>query len=349
MTTSLMNAVAIDHRIGRDYCVWNHISTGKLNVNGQYTYDDDGSYSKTIDSACAKPTTYLWRNPVANTWQISTQKQDSSKEHIIQCNQSSLVKCSSGHWGTENPTVYVQAGRCPEWRCTSITTGITALAPDAIQGCQGPFPTYVGFNAWKHSTNEVYFYFLPTLFKWVCSNSRHQTECPISVLMESDPGWVRLDAGESMNMNFSWLTETGSTESNTFKINCIASPNYVVYSDYSPHRYLDIESHDYTTGKKIEIVQQLLSFQFFIIIIKILMFRCLLELIYVCYCLTEGKNVVYNIDRKNKRIIGLFVHFYFYLLKKSWERQGHWVVVFWFLPRLSAPNVVDVYMIYASD
>eukprot|EP01083_Nonionella_stella_P110447 323138_1 len=200
-----------------DYCVWNHISSGSaINVNGQYTYNHATSYIKNIGSNCFKPKLYLRRNTASNAWEIS----DSSNVPIMQCSKSSLAQCTAGNWGSANPTVYVQAGSCPTWQCTSITTGITADVSD--KGCQGPFTTSVGPNAWKHVTNELYFYFVPHIFKWVCYNSLQLTTCPVAAYMESDVGWNALSSSEIVNMKLTWLGAKG-TQSNAFEINCEGS------------------------------------------------------------------------------------------------------------------------------
>eukprot|EP01084_Bolivina_argentea_P193538 332027_1 len=199
----------------QNYCIWGKTGSNS-GVNGLYTddgtYNGQPSYVKTIGAGCASPTLYLWYT--GSQWGISDTKGGTSFNML--CSQSDLSSCSTNTWGSGNEAVYAQSNSCPSWDCTSLTTTTTWA------NCDGPFDTIPGTNNAFQSTSNMYWYFVPQIFSWVCNDALEITSCPTSYFaISATAGWNDLQPGS--NINFDIVDTKASPTTNPSTINCLGT------------------------------------------------------------------------------------------------------------------------------
>eukprot|EP01083_Nonionella_stella_P136266 414570_1 len=203
------------------WCIWGKRGTMNVGINGLYIYDADypstngyPSFVKTIGATCSTPSIALWYT--GSAWRLSVAKGDTGGFGV--CVQSSLSNCGVGQWDTGNENVFAQAGSCPEWPCSSVSSTFP------IYGCDGPFTTDVGVNAWSNAAADRFLFFVPHVFQWFCDSVLDQISCPSYGYAYSEQGWELISTGDSSTSTWDYVDQAGDAATASTTLTCTGSP-----------------------------------------------------------------------------------------------------------------------------
>eukprot|EP01083_Nonionella_stella_P179595 638040_1 len=222
----------------RDVCIWGRHTFPNIIVNGKYKYksnfDSYPWYVQDIDwgwtmeekeDTQAPKQLHLWHLPLldADFYVITFVAPPNPKLDglIAQCgfvNSTHPTEC--GHsWhmyiGGESQlehdlNVTATYAPCPQWDCDSISVhGLYG------SGCNLHFEERIAPNAWQNKKVGRYWYFLPSVFRWVCRDSYDLSSKMQSNVRaytnNSANGWIDLSGGENITLSTTYRENTSTT------------------------------------------------------------------------------------------------------------------------------------------
>ena len=183
-----------------EVCIWGRLG-GQINslLNGIYHYggiiNSAPYYVNTVSGTCGV-TSYLYK--YVDEWRIGPTLGGGAFSARCYSQFSADIADCIGNWeiyggqGWEQDTnVFVTMDECPEWNCNGLSVSGSTQSP-----CNGNFDPVSGKqNAYKKQGKDVWIYFVPFLYGWVCDTDLQEATCPASYLVSAD-GWEDLNPSD---------------------------------------------------------------------------------------------------------------------------------------------------------
>eukprot|EP01084_Bolivina_argentea_P155521 271013_1 len=222
-------------------CVW--YATESSFVNGLYAPDgksaaDVPAYSLQIADTCDKKeaTLYLYTS-LTGHWTISSVKDatdsESQKGECISTSATTPNECDTKWqipYGVYQPSVKSDSAlKCPHVSCDGLILQYDVNTQN--ETCIGNFNKHIQANVYQKGSSNIYLYFNPSLFRWVCGDQTGiPNQCmPLSSFIgyASIQSWYNSDKLNSAGKSINLLWNNGHTAT----IECAGAINHSTWWD----------------------------------------------------------------------------------------------------------------------